>query len=318
MGSSDRDALAGAPSCPRVTIEVDASFESQWPGLRRRVRDAIEAHEDVDRCARVILTSRERMIDVEVALPDGRSARRHVARSEDMIPALEALLIVPQEPATRADPSSPAAIATSASAPTTTMPLPVDSTAPTLRFVPPRDAPASTPAPSSSHLRIELSASMGSRIGDGQASVGLGALSFLDLAGWLAGFAGRVDRYETRAGSHSARALELALLGGRRLRFQTIALDLVAGPAVALGGTTTYQAQSPTEDRLSASASNTVPRLLVEARLAFAALSTVHTFVAVDGDFGPANSADVGLLPQAPRLPTWTAGLALGATVGTH
>jgi hypothetical protein len=95
-----------------------------------------------------------------------------------------------------------------------------------------------------------------------------------------------------------------------------MALDLVGGPAVALGGTTTYATQS-TGNEQSASVSNTVPRFLVEARLVFAALSTVHTFVAVDGDFGPANSPDASRLPNAPHLPTWTAGLALGATVGT-
>ena len=96
-----------------------------------------------------------------------------------------------------------------------------------------------------------------------------------------------------------------------------MALDLVGGPAVALGGTTTYATASQTSNVQSASASNTVPRLQVEARLVFAALSTLHTFVAVDGDFGPANSPDASQLPNPPHLPTWTAGLALGATVGT-
>jgi hypothetical protein len=131
------------------------------------------------------------------------------------------------------------------------------------------------------------------------------------------GFAGRADRYQTLGGTHSAGALELALLGGRRWWFRTMALDLVGGPAVALGGTTTYSTGSQTGNDQSASASNTVLRFLVEARLVFAALSTVHTFVAVDGDFGPANSPDASRLPNAPHLPTWTAGLALGATVGT-
>jgi hypothetical protein len=164
---------------------------------------------------------------------------------------------------------------------------------------------------------IELSALIGARVGDGQAGVGLGALSFLDVAGWLVGFAGRADRYEVPGGARTA-ALELGLLGGRRLRFRTMALDLIAGPAMALGGQTTYESVSPAGDKTSASASNTVPRLIVEARLAFAALSTVHTFVGIDGAFGPPNSPDASLLPNAPRLPAWTAGLALGATVGTR
>jgi hypothetical protein len=150
--------------------------------------------------------------------------------------------------------------------------------------------------------------------------VGLGALSFLDVNGWLLGFAGRFDRYRTLDGPYSSGALELAVLGGRRFWLGTTALDLAAGPALALGGTTTYSVQSSgagNGGNVSGSADNTVPRLLLEARLAFSALSTLHTFVALDGDFGPARSPDAGLL-NAPRLPVWTLGLALGATVGTR
>jgi hypothetical protein len=66
-----------------------------------------------------------------------------------------------------------------------------------------------------------------------------------------------------------------------------------------------------------ASSSSTVPRVLLGARLSFSARSTVHTFVGVDGDFGPARASDGSDLPVAARLPIWTFGLALGATVGT-
>jgi hypothetical protein len=325
VGLLAQDARAEGPSCSHVAIEAEASIKARWPKLPERVRDAFQAREDVDRCARIVLTSHDGRIGVEVSLPDGRSARRSVSEWEDVTPALEALLIVPQAPPMREEPSSRSATgsATAVSAPSpapTTLgalapPPPI--MAPTIASVPAPESPGPTPAQASSHMRIELSVLTGARVGDGEASVGLGAVSVLDLSGWLVGFAGRADRYEMLSGAHAAGALELALLGGRRLRFQTVALDLVGGPAMALGGTTTYAKQSQTGDRLSASASNTVPRLLVEARLALDALSTVHTFVAVDGDFGPANSPAASLLPNAPHLPTWTAGLALGATVGT-
>jgi hypothetical protein len=282
------------------------------------VSEAFEAREDVDRCARILLTSHAGMIGVEVVLPDGRSAQRSVTRRDEVVPVLEALLIVPPAPLNPEVPSSPAttAVASAPSTPPTTLDL-AGSAVPTTASVPVRESPGAIRAQPSSHLRIELSALTGARIGDGQASVGLGVVSFVDLSRWLVGFAGRADRYETLDGTHSAGALELALLGGRRLWFRTMALDLVGGPAVALGGTTTYARGSQTGNDQSASASNTVPRFLVEARLVFAALSTVHTFVALDGDFGPANSPDAGRLPHAPHLPTWMAGLALGATVGT-
>ena len=162
----------------------------------------------------------------------------------------------------------------------------------------------SAPSPgSSTHLGIELSALAGARIGDGQTSVGLGAVSFLDVSGWLVGFEGRVDRYRRVPDDHSGGALELALLGGRRFRFQNLSLDVVVGPAAALQGTTTF--------------SSTVTRLLLASRLNFPAHSSWRTFVGLDGEVGPTRAGDADL-PGAPRLPLWTLGLALGATVGTR
>lgn len=330
---SARDARAEGAPCPRTEVAADASIQARWPELAEQVRDAFGSREDVDRCARVVLTTTTAQggrIGVEVALRDGRSAQRLVSRREDVIPALEALLIVPQAPARdlTSAPSATAAVTESAVASRpvdAALPNPGSEAAP---IVPTsvRDMPAATPAQPPSHLRIELSALTGARIGDGQAGVGVGALSFLDVTGWLVGFAGRLDRYAMLGGGHAGGALELAVLGGRRWRFGTTALDLVAGPSVALGGQSSYetstavapgaQTSSPSTAIRAASASNTVTRLLVEARLAFFARSTVHTFVAVDGDFGSANSPDASELPDAPRLPTWTAGLALGATVG--
>lgn len=310
-------ALAQDASCPAIVVEADPAVRARWPGLRDAVREAFEARDDVDRCARVTLTIRGRAIGLDVALPDGRSAYRVASRREDVVPALQALLLVPEE--APSEPPSDEPIPPAASPVPAEMEIP--STAALVAAA--RDAPSPTsPAAQSpaSHLRIELSALTGARIGDGRAGVLLGAVSFLDVSGWLVGFAGSVQRYRELGGSEGAGALELALLGGRRFRFGTMALDLTAGPAAAYEGTTTFETAQPVGTRSqiqSGSVSSTVPRLLLEARLAFAALSTVHTFVGIDGDFGPGQSPDASLLPNAPRLPTWTLGLALGATVGT-
>ena len=169
----------------------------------------------------------------------------------------------------------------------------------------------------------------GARIGDGQWSVGGGALSFLDVSGWLIGFAGRVDRYRTIApGPTDGAALELAAPFGRRFRFRNVAFDLFMGPAVADQGPATYTATSPvppvsrpgqpgTVIVSAASSTSVVPRLLVGARVNFGALALFRTFVGVDGDFGEARAGG-NVVPGAPRLPVWTLGLALGATIGTR
>ncbi len=167
-------------------------------------------------------------------------------------------------------------------------------------------------------VRIELSVLTGARIGDGQAGIGLGAVSFLDLSGWLVGFEGRADHYRPLSGGPSdGSALEFAVLGGRRFRFRDIALDLTAGPAAAMQGTATFETRTaPTGAIVTKSSSSTVPRLLLGTRVSFGARSVLHTFVGIDGELGPSRSGDPGF-PGASRLPVWTLGLALGATVGT-
>src|SRR3954471_19641390 len=98
-------------------------------------------------------------------------------------------------------------------------------------------APAPPAVPDADNrLRLELSLATGARVGDGQTGFRAGALGFLDLSGWLIGFAGAIDRYQGIAGGPPAAALELAALAGRRVRFDATTLDFVAGPALAMRG----------------------------------------------------------------------------------
>jgi hypothetical protein len=255
-----RPALAEAGSCSAMAIEADASVSTRWPGLQATVREVFNAREDVDRCARVKLTSRHGSTVVEVVLPDGRSTSRSASRPEDVVPTLEALLLVPRREApsqqlvttgpTTIDPesgASPAKVAPSASqgaSPASAEDVLLNR-APTISESDASPSPAREPA----HLCIELSLATGARIGNGQASVGVGALSLLDFSGWLVGLEGRVDRYRrlgeaadvapVRSSSgtdgqgppdRASGALEAAVLGGRRVRFQSVALDFLVGP----------------------------------------------------------------------------------------
>ena len=320
-------ALAGDPPCSPIAVAVDASVRARWPELPGQVRQALEARTDIDPCARVELAMNEGSLAVAVTLPDGRSASRQGLGREDFLPTLEALLLVPRPAA------APLEVATS--------PQSIPSSAPALAVqaiavpvvavhaaVPERDEPetrrASYPP---SRLRIELSVLTEARIGDGQKSVGLGALSLLDIGGWLVGFEGRADRDQRIGGGEAGAALELAALGGRRFRFQNLALDFVGGPAVALREGGTGIAVAPARPGAwpdpgapsSSSQSNvgTVPRAVLGAHLILGARSSLRTFIGVDGEFGPA-SASGGNAGDESRLPVWTVGLALGATVGTR
>jgi hypothetical protein len=311
-------ALALERSCAAMAIEPDAAFQQRFPDLLESIEGELRARPDIDACARVSLQLREHdAIDVSVTLPDGRAASRSVARRDDVVPTLQALLLVPEQ--------QPAA------------PAPAAAPAPERRArrVEPAVRADRDVAPSTSsaarQLGFELSVITGARLGDGQFGYGAGALSFLEIKSWLIGFEGRADDYRPLAGGDPETALELALLAGKRLAWDTMALDLTLGPGVAMKGfafsdTNAVQVSSmqsgmpptlpavPPEER----SSGPVARLLVGARLGFSSRSVFRTFIGFDGEIGPARAAVApNDVVSSPRMPTYTVGLALGATVGT-
>ena len=301
--------------CQSMAVGTDASVHTRWPDLSARVRAAFEARDDIDRCARITLTMGGGAITVNVVLPDGRSTWRSVARKEDVVPALEGLLLLPwdQAPRSAIEPAAgPAPAQTALRPPAREVPAAADLT------VVSREAPARSPADPHSRLRLELSVATGAQIGDGRAGLGGGVLSIVDIGGWLAGFEGRVDVYDRIADGPPVGAFKLGALGGRRFRSGTLALDLVAGPAWALQGTTKSTKQvGSTDPGVTTSAFGMSARLRAGAHLHFRALSTLRAFIGLDADVGRAPSA-AALASDLGGLPTWTVGLALGATVGTR
>src|SRR6185312_1324822 len=111
-GAAARADGAAAP-CHAVVVEAEDGTLARWPVLAEQVRQAFAGRDDVDRCARVRLRAVGGAIEVQVALPDGRSTSRLVP-PEDVLARLEALLLIP---AAAAPPSPPAP---AAALPTTT------------------------------------------------------------------------------------------------------------------------------------------------------------------------------------------------------
>lgn len=160
-------------------------------------------------------------------------------------------------------------------------------------------------------------------------SLGAGMLSFLDVYGLLLGFQGRADGYRSLSGGDPETALELAVLAGKRWQFDGAALDVVAGPGVAMKGFVLSQSEAVHVSELGPGAvppppppredpsSGPVPRLLLGARLGFAPRAVFRTFVGLDAELGPARRQDDTALGSA-GLPRFTLGLSLGATVGTR
>jgi len=301
-----RGAMAASAGCS-LGVEAAPALDTRWPGLAEDVRQAFGERDDVDACARVVLSATGNAIGIQVTLADGRRAERSVLRAEDVVPMLEALLLMPRDSAPMSE-LAPSADARSSS----------DDRAPTDR------------GGAASRLGIELCLATGVRVGDNQASLGAGALSFLDFSGWLAGFEGRLAHYSAGPSAsdppHELVALELGALAGRRFPLGSVALDLMAGPALSLSGgsrsTTVAVNPSPssTPQTITQSQSTraTVPRFVAEAHLAFNARGVLRPFVGIDSEFGPTGVSGPTGSTSAGSLPTWELGVALGASLGTR
>jgi hypothetical protein len=299
-------------NCPGMAVEGDTAVRKQWPGLLPRIQSEFSVRPDVDACAHVTLHhENDSRIGISVVLPDGRAAFRSVPGEDEVISALQALLLVPERPRQASSPASEAAAPAPRLTPPSTTKAGLDHGA-----TPPRDTPRK--------LGVELSIITGARVGDGQFGAGAGVLSFLELHGWLIGFEGRADSYRPLAGGDPETALELGVLAGRRFDLGRVAVDLAAGPAVAMTGMDTQgditRVETATPMSLSARPpereTGPVPRLLLGARVGFSPRSVLRTFLGVDGEVGPATGPE-NAFNTSGRLPEFAIGLALGATVGT-
>jgi hypothetical protein len=319
-----------------MVVETDETLGGLAAEVTEWVRRARARGAGIDTCARVKLGRRPSAIRVDVQLEDGRHATRTVPERKDVVPTLEALLFVPEPDS--ALPEAEREPGASPGPPTTTAVTSVQTASPAdsdrsraapRAEPPPRQrlaitaatapvgsaVPEPSPGDTADRLGIELSVVTGARFGDGQSSVGLGALTLLDLWGWLAGIEVRADGYAITDSAAHAR-LELAALAGRRLRFEALALDLMAGPALAFAGDSAIE-RTPAGARIETSPI-AVPRLLARCHLNFAPRSVLRTFIGVDAELGARGPAEPNIPGAAPSLPVWMAGLALGATLGTR
>jgi hypothetical protein len=330
-----RAARAAPDGCENIAVECDADFRRRFPDLLEQVQSELSSRPNLDACARVELHLLPgSLIAVSVDLPDGRAASRKVGRSEDVLPTLQALLLLP---------GSAASAASLASDPAAAGAFPAITASP-VSLQPSRDRPSSVWRPgtaeetvfsatttSARQLGVELSLTCGARIGGGQLGYGVGALSVLEVKSWLAGFQGRIDRYRSLRGGDGATALQLAILGGRRLDFGAWALDLTTGPGLAIqseatnvvesgrveGGTDAPAFMAPPAP-VSTQTPAPVPRLAVAARLGLNRRSLFGAFVGVDAELGPTAARGAGAADGAATgLPQFSIGLALGATVGS-
>ncbi|HVY38881.1 MAG TPA: hypothetical protein VHM31_13140 [Polyangia bacterium] len=293
---------AATPGCGALAVGADATVRDRWPDLPAAVRGTFETRADVDACARIELAAAGATIQLTVTLADGRTASRSVSRPGDVLPALEALLLLPEGAGT--DPTAAADAAPPARRP---------DAAPIAPPAVARTAASPPPAESATPFRLEIAVAADARTGDGWYGAGGGVAALADLSHWLLGFEGRLDRYRRGTADTEAVGLELIALAGHRFSWgSSRTIDLTLGPALALHGTsamTTENVAQTTTTRFVVSQPGNddgVARLILGCRLTFRAQSLLRTFVQLDADVGQSG------------LPPWTVGLALGAAVGSR
>jgi hypothetical protein len=309
--SGSRSAFAG--ECTSVEVEAE-------PELTDRIRAALDAHDDIDACAHVIVMKRHGKFVVTVTLPDGRSTSRSVTRADDLVPTVQALLLVPRPIEATPEPEV-------ASSPIEEAPIEVGPAA--IDAVPaPAERPFVRPEPPTRVL-VELSLMSGPRLTDTYPALAVGALSFAEAHRWLIGFMGRADHYPETAGISPSTAVSLMVLVGRRLHFSSVSWDFYGGGGLGRRGGAGDRSQSArvvdtsstvrSRFEISESPDVTVPRVMLGSRVNFRPRSTFRTFIALDADAGwqGREEGDRGLLSDLERFPTLSLGLSFGATVGT-
>ena len=89
-------AMAAEAGCRAIV--VDDGFRVRFPDLFQGIHNVALERTDTDSCARVELHLENTRILLSVTLPDGRVASRDVLRRDDIVPTLQALLLVPEAP----------------------------------------------------------------------------------------------------------------------------------------------------------------------------------------------------------------------------
>ncbi len=281
-----------AAECTGPELEVDAEAKGLHPDLETKVRPHLTG---ADPCARVQILAAGGKLVVVVTLKDGRTAVRRAGDVDDLLDALDALVLVP----TAAHAPPPAAVVS-----------PRFTAAP----APPKDEAPKPPSSVAPAPRLELAAAATAGIAGapGFAGFGLEGLAQVHLVPHLLGV---VVRYEPLGGPladtdsrgrFTAMAMSVAAVAGRRLSLGSMQLDLLAGLGLmALA----QEFKAPGEKEVRSTRLD--PRLVVSLRLADSGTASLRGYLGLDLTAGwPATSQEPA--PGLKEFPSTSATLSLG------
>ncbi|MEP6651991.1 MAG: hypothetical protein ABJA82_01450 [Myxococcales bacterium] len=295
---SAADARSGNVVCGDSRVRIIGSPEARWVDPIFRACATLSLMGDRDESAQVRLFVDGPDVLVQVSLEDGRSASRVVHSPEDLEVTLEALLSVP--PVLRGV-SRRAAPATKTPADDPELPV--------------YDEPTAQPGAWDDALGLEAGATIGPRLaGPGpQIAASVSGFAQLRLRSWLFGMGMRGDIVEARRGesppAFEMDTIAIALTMAQRVRLSSSYVDLGVSPRFILD---TQSAEigkgAETSD------SKTDVRLALFARLGWGS-SKLRLLLEGDVEVSPGHlRRDTRIDPMFPLLPTWTAGVGIGAS----
>ncbi len=299
-------ALAADRLCEDADVRIEGQPGVRWADALDRVCADLRSMKDRDTSASIRFIVSEPDLLVEVTLGDGRSAIRRVSRPLALHGALEALLLLPPEPAS----ASPE-------------PAPPEPVRPRETVSPPplAQAVANPPAPPRSDRlgTAELAFSGVGRVaGNGYPSLGAAAEAYLSTGTWLFGLWARWDAYQ-HVPAPSELDLETETMGAgvaaaRRIDLRAFALDIGFAPRLYVE-TQSYDRPIPgTDEDEDKTETMTDVRLATFGRALFGR-GPIRFFAGVDAEVSPARlRRKVRIDPTLPALPAWSAGISVGVS----
>jgi hypothetical protein len=238
LATTSASAMEPRVVCDLPNVEVQGAVSHVWAPTVDGVCQSLHALVDLDPAARATVWSAPSQVKVSVKLPDGRTAERRVATPAQLVPTLEALLVVPRLPLIAAvdAPIVPEALAEPVRHPLQKVDF---SEAPVMRST---EAPPLAPT-DANDTRLEIGADVGARFGR---DVVLGPQLFANfhLAAWRLGAA---VRWDAGALNHPAQGIDRRLPGtqptqtvvgeiqlGRHFTLWQLGLDVGVSPRLGL------------------------------------------------------------------------------------
>ena len=274
--------------CADPRVSIAGALDTVWLEAVVSLCEDLGSIPDIDPQVRLRVIPAGTDVIVEASLPDGRTTLRRVRKPRDLRLTAEALATVP-----------PAATLSK-----------VDASAPP-------SSPDHEPAARSRPIGFELGAAALVRASAAPTYVSAGTAGYVGVrpGNWMLGVHARWEILEQLT-SHPPRGYEMDSAGAgffvaRRLELSPAVRADVGGAATLL-----VEAQSFETSAGEVSGSSTDVRLGLFTRFLFGTSAWRWT-LALDGELSPPRlRRALRVDPVAPQLPTWSAGLAIGASWG--